>query len=150
MAFELIPMTRDHVLDVFPRRRGEARQFTLHDTLMLTMHAQQNGVAYTAIDGDLVIAIGGVYLSHPGVGNTWIVGTDDIKGHSKDFTIAMRKVIPVVMKEMQLHRIQADVITSRPDWIKWTKYLGFKEEGILRKFRGEEDAMVLSIIEEDL
>lgn len=147
---ELVPLNRDHVVDVYPRRRGEALEFGLPETMALVGNACANGIAYAAIDGDKVIAVGGVFLSHENVGSAWILGTDEIKEYSKDFTKILKESIPIIFEEMRLNRLQADVIMSQPNWIRWAKYLGFKEEGILRRYRGDQDSMALSIIKEDL
>lgn len=115
-------------------------------------NAYYHGKAYAAIDPDknLTIAAGGVFYSHDKVGNAWILGTDDIRFYTREFSEKMNEMLPKLFNEMDLTRLQCDVLVTKPTWIKWTKSFGFKEEGILRKFRGNNDSMVLSIIREDL
>lgn len=150
MGLEIVPLTREHVIDLFPRRRADALLFNLTDTMTIVGEAMRRGVAYTAIDGDRAICLGGVYVSHERIGNGWLLGTDEIKDYAKDFTRILKESIPVIMEEMRLDRLQVDVVCDKPQWIKWTEYLGFTQEGVLRKFRNGKDAVVMSIIKEDL
>lgn len=139
-------MRTDHVLDVYPRRRGEALRFGLQETIGLAHIAKMSGKAYAAVDGDLVIAVGGISLSHPGVGNAWLLGTDDIQKYAGHLTMTIKKKISSIMEELNVDRIQCDVLVEKENWVRWAEYLGFEREGILRKFRGGKDAYVLSIV----
>lgn len=144
-------MTMDHIVDVYPRRRGEALNYGLHETLSLAYEARMAGSAYAAVNEDgLTIACGGIFMSHHGVGNAWVFGTDDIKAHAKDLTRAIKDMLPQIMNDLNLNRVQADVLVEKPSWVRWAEYIGFEKEGVLRQFREGKDAYVMAVLRDNI
>ena len=149
---QLVPMTTEHVLAVFPRRREEALGYNLQETIALAHAAKLNGTALAAVDADTeeTIAVGGVFDSHPGVGNCWVLGTDDMSTYASILTRLIKEKIPEIMEAGAYSRIQCDVVAHRDTWVRWAEYLGFQREGILRAFRDGKDAVALAIVKEDI
>ena len=144
MELKLEPLSMDAIIELYPIRRGEAETLTLDQTILLFEGICKQGVAYTAVADNRPIAIGGVQVIDNGVGAAIILGTDRLKEHPKEFTELMSHMVEEIMDDLQLHRVQCDVLASKPEWVRWTKYLGFEEEGIMRKLRNNQDCVLLA------
>jgi diamine N-acetyltransferase len=66
---------------------------------------------------------------------------------------AMKLLYELTFDEMKLHRVHGTVVADNPLMLKWQKFLGMREEGILRQhyFIGGEfrDAICLAMLEDE-
>jgi len=109
----------------------------------------QSGLAYTGIDdeGD-IIAIGGVSLLWPGVGAGWVL-TSPLMVKYKIWTHRIiRDILNKAIKVHNLHRIESIILKNHGVSCKWVKRLGFRKEGLLRKYdsQGNDYWLVARII----
>lgn len=149
MQVALREVTLEDLVELYPRRRGEAETLTLDDTIKLFSILVEHGSAYTALADGKPIAAGGVQRIDTGVGAALILGTDDLSKHPKEFTELMIRMRDQLMDDLELHRLQCDVLMSKPEWIRWTEYLGFKKEGVMRQLRDKQDCALLAYIREE-
>lgn len=90
------------------------------------------------------VAMGGVYECWPGVGNAWMVGTDDFARHGIEITRKSKKVLENLP---HLHRIQAYSAAFHTVSHAWLERLGFRRGAVLPKLgKGGEDFIVFEIV----
>ena len=95
----------------------------------------ENSVAYTGIDDDgSVIVIGGVAFLWDGVGSGWVLTSELLLKHKIWCHRAIRDVLDNVEKDYNLHRIESIILKEHEVSMKWAERLGFKQEGLLRKY----------------
>ncbi len=92
------------------------------------------GPAYTGFKGYEAIAIGGVSILWPGVGEAFIFASELIKKNQCWFHKKIVRQIIAIEEEHGLHRIQASVRVGNLQAQKWIERLGFKSEGEMKKF----------------
>jgi len=91
-----------------------------------------NGIAGTVYAGDSVIACGGVLPLYEGVGQVWSYVSDEARGHGRFIVRNVRNAIPVIMEEMNLHRVQATVQSHREEYIRFAKAIGLEWESTMK------------------
>lgn len=91
-------------------------------------------IGYTGMEGDAVLATGGVHPMWEGVGEAWLlVGKE---GYEKPTTVAKWTdyLFQHIQEEFGLFRIQASVSALDLTANRYAQWLGFEKEGIMRKY----------------
>ena len=120
--FNIVPMLPCHV----PADFAEQAQINLSRGIALSL----------MLDGQ-VIGIAGVVLFHDGVGEAWVVPVADIellKSKAKGIIIACIAGLQDITARFGMRRIQAIVPEEYFTGRKFARILGFKQEGIMKKY----------------
>lgn len=126
----IVPFKAEHVHGI----NLQVAQALLEDTLspthakMLETHSE---VAYSAIDGDTVIASAGIVEQWKGRGLCWALLAGDI-GASRFVRVsrAVRRAVDVA----QWRRLEMQVDAEHVAAMRWAELLGFEVESKLRSF----------------
>ena len=104
---------------------------TIEGPAFTLVHANGQGVEY--------IYSAGIEIIWNGVGHAWVIMSDLIKRYPLTITKTTKKYLEKLMKEYNLHRVQADVIEGFIEAEAWLGTLGFEYEGPMMKygFNGE-------------
>lgn len=95
-------------------------------------------------DGEPVAMLG-VSLLHPGVGEAWLLATDRWNEVWRTCT----KLAIQIRDGLKLHRIQVHTAAFHTNSHAWLEVLGFQREAILRKYgSGGEDFYLMSILKD--
>jgi len=94
----------------------------------------EQGMAFTIIHDDKVIAICGAVLQWPGVAEAWFLTTHHVDNCKFYFYREVRKLLEYVRKNMGLHRIQCAVESDYFKSMKWLKSMNFKSEGLMAAY----------------
>jgi hypothetical protein len=89
--------------------------------------------AYTGVCEGEVVCCAGVTLLWQGVGEAWLFVSEGARAYI-GLPGAVRELLDTVRRNLQLHRIQATVRVDNPRAHRMDTWLGFKEEGIMRKY----------------
>jgi len=100
---------------------------------LLTTQAGMGG-AVTAFLNMEPIAIFGFVSIWKGVAETWLVPDEKVRNIPVTLTRVGDKVMDIAMISMGLHRIQLTVRTTDKRAEKWAYAIGFKCDGVLRKY----------------
>ena len=91
-------------------------------------------IGYTGVEDDAVLACGGVHRLWEGVGEAWLmVGKE---GYEKPKTVGRytQYIFQHILEEHGLFRIQASVSAIDSRAIRYAEWLGFENEGIMKKY----------------
>jgi hypothetical protein len=104
--------------------------------------------AFSAIHDGKIIGCGGVEILWQGVGEAWGVPSVYVNGHKKDIILICKEVLRIVWnQELELNRIQCSVIDGFQAGDKLAEILGFKCEGVMRKFgKNGEDYKLFALV----
>ena len=95
------------------------------------------------------VAMGGVAVHLPGVGQAWFVGTDKISPYGLEVTRACKQIVDGLMTEHDIHRVQAFSAAFHTKAHQWLRSIGFVEESTLPAYgRNREDFLIFSILKE--
>ena len=106
---------------------------------------QKCGIAYTAIDGDMILGCAGI-IADKGVGGAWALVSDEIKqNHKFWFLRTTRMMLIAIVNALDLHRIEALVDPNIKPNCQWIEWIGFEFE-VLKKRGGENGMDMLSYV----
>lgn len=95
--------------------------------------AHTPGGKFAVIQDDKPVCIFGVSPRTPGVGQGWLVGTDDIGKSGIEVAHACKKVIRTLF-DTDVHRVQAFSAAFHTQAHEWLELIGFRRESTLSKF----------------
>jgi|TARA_R110001592_G_scaffold211878_1_gene463974 hypothetical protein len=109
-----------------PKHIGQFRNFA--DNL------NTPGTAFTALDNGYLIACAGIIPLWSGVGEAWFLASERLHDYSKPIIKAVTKDFKKIIEEHEFKRVQAAVRTDWPEAQRFSRFLGFKQEGLMEKF----------------
>ena len=83
------------------------------------------------IDGEIA-AVGGVIPLYKGVGTLWSYVSDRMRGHGVELVRFLRREIPIVMKNLGLHRLHVTVQCHLDEYVQFSRLLGFEIESRMK------------------
>jgi hypothetical protein len=95
------------------------------------------GPAYTLVNSKNIVAAGGVVPFWKGVGEGWVISSDLVPQHGIAFAKTVLRMLEDIEKNFE--RIQTTVDAEHKVSLKWVEWMGFKCEGLMRKFIGGRD-----------
>jgi RimJ/RimL family protein N-acetyltransferase len=101
---------------------------------MKDLHNLNLAYMYTLEADSSVVGVIGCAPIWPGVGEGFTLLNDRIYDYPKEVTQATREMIQVMFDGLRLHRMQCHVKADYEAGHKWAKGLGFKREGLMKKY----------------
>lgn len=136
----IVPFKAEHAYKIVNVVDAEfARQMEIHE---------KDETALTAMYGDDVFACGGVTTRWKGTGEVWTLNSPIVKDYPLLFHKLMLRWLETIRKYHGLRRIQAVVEADNDTYVKWIELLGFKREGLLRKYYDGKDFYMYAKVEE--
>ena len=134
----LVPYELSHFkeLIVRPHEDGIKEAVRLSDTEWATAIGREAVEAYTAYVGDTIIAIGGLNILWPTVGEVWIVGSPHIPEVRFSYMRATKFYLKYFKEKYKLRRTQAQIVEGYDMLINFAERLGFEYEGTLHNYCG--------------
>ena len=98
------------------------------------MNLEQENLAFTGmIDGKPIFAAG-MKIIWKGVAEGWVLATKDTLDHPLLVARAIKKGFAKTAKENNINRVQTAIRADYTIGLKFAKWLGLEEEGLMRKF----------------
>ena len=123
-------------LIVRPHEEGVKEAVRLSDTEWAKAIGKEAIEAYTLYLGDTIIAIGGLNILWPTVGEVWIVGSQHIPSVRFSYMRAAKFYLKYFKEKYKLKRVQAQVVEGYDMLTRFAESLGFEYEGTLHNYCG--------------
>lgn len=130
---EIIPFEVEHALNLDVRGFDKSMQNNKRFLEWAEMNCS-GGPAFSGIMNDKIIGCGGVRIIWDGVGEAWALFSEDINRYTKEAYYYINKFLNIIIKDQNLHRVQAHIRTDVPVFARYIENLGFKREAVLEKF----------------
>lgn len=114
-----------------------------HEQFAINLH-QQTGAAWTLVDGDEPVAIGGVKLPVPWAGVVWFVCTDRMRPVTWKKLIRHGRIV-LFNASKQLRRVECHVLGTWAEAGLFAQRMGFEVEGV-RRNAGRDGQDLLTMI----
>jgi len=109
--------------------------------------AEQEGLAFTVIYEDKMVACAGIIIQRKGIGLAWALYPPDIGKHHIDPRITKDK-LRELMEEYGLWRVESTVRADFPAGQSYLRYMGFEREGLMKKNEPDKtDSILYAIVE---
>ena len=94
----------------------------------------RNIVGFTARKDGKIVMMGGAHVMWQGVGEGWLIMSK--YGYDIPKTVARYadEFFDVIMHEAQVQRVQASVHAEDSQAVKFARWLGFENEGLMKKY----------------
>lgn len=106
--------------------------------------AIRSGLSLAAVHNGQILGVGGVAEQWPGRGIVWGL-------LSKGIGVKMAPVHKAVMRALEIcpmNRVEAYVLNSHKAGHRWMKMLGFKKEGVMKKYWQDHDFAVYARVKD--
>lgn len=125
---ELIPARPEMAAMISPQHQQLATgQIMTRDHLAAAINA---GLALACVEGSRILAVGGIAEQWPDRGLLWGLLTDGIGATMTP----VHRIVQRAVAASSLQRIEMHVAVKHGAAARWAKLLGFKQEGVMRKF----------------
>ena len=104
------------------------------------------GPAETIINSRHIIASYGIVPFWKGVGEAWAVTSDLVTEHGVFFAKTVFRGLVRTMDELKLDRVQTSVDVDHLVSRKWVEWMGFRNEGNMRKYIGGHDYIRYALV----
>lgn len=94
----------------------------------------QDVVGYTLVDGEKIVATAGIHIMWPGVGEGWLIMSKHAVEYGRSVARYAYRGFDSIMADNGLHRVQASVSSLDPEAVRFARWMGFENEGIMEKF----------------
>lgn len=129
---EIIPFKSEH-LEKFDGKLGEEWITAHFDIGKLLSEFSKHGAMFTVFVDGRVVAIAGLMGLWKGVGEVWAAFAPGGERYMKTIHRKSKEVIAEALNN-GFWRIQTNVIAGFDKGIRWVERLGFKSEGVMRKY----------------
>jgi RimJ/RimL family protein N-acetyltransferase len=135
---QMIPFKASHGLEVMRAGCIELGVVEPSEYMLEMLAAREDeGNSWTLIEFNKILACGGFDLLWKGVAEAWAFFTPAASAAPQFVVRSVVRTIKATAKEYNLHRIQAHVRTDLVPALDLAEWLGFKPEGINRKFTAD-------------
>ena len=90
--------------------------------------------AFTVMQGDTVVAIGGIHVLWEGVGEGFCMLSKHAGRWQTSVARYAKTMFDGIIANNDLHRVQASINELDPEAIRFARWLGFKNEGMMPKY----------------
>lgn len=128
----VVPFSVNHVVSIDMR---EHEAWITRD--VLSQFAQEHakrGQGYSMVEGDCIVACGGVDVIWQGVGEAWTILSRHAENHKLSLHRTVLRCLNEIINSHRLHRVQAHVLKGDERAINWIIRLGFHPEAVLESF----------------
>lgn len=135
-----VPFVREH-LDMIGKRPG----VIFNDLGEL----YEKHSALSVLLDDKIIFCGGIIYLWPNTGDAWLLTSPGISEHRDDLIRVVQTFIDTTIKELNLDRVQSTIQSDFKDGVILMNILGWKREGLLRKYAQGKDFYLYSWVREN-
>lgn len=126
---QIVPFRREHIRNI----ALQPMQVDMAPIMSEPSYAEaleQHEHSWSAVDGDEVLACGGVIEEWHGVARGWML----ISGNLGIRFLAVHRAVLGFVKNAPYHRIEMSVAKGFDEGCRWAKMLGFEYEGLARGY----------------
>lgn len=117
----VVPFKREHLKNMVIQQKQQGLEYLLTDEVYASL---ESGDAYTALDGDEVLACAGIIELAPGRAGAWAYLSQNIGNRMRGVTKAAQAFLDMA----DFRRIEMDVDCNFEQAHRWAKMLGFTME----------------------
>lgn len=97
------------------------------------------GMSWSAEVDGLVVASAGLVPLWAGVAEAWMISGDEVDRHAIKIARTLRTMLEDTMWQRSIHRAQANIHSRFERALRLAEWLGFENEGLMRRFGVEGD-----------
>lgn len=147
----IVPFETEHLKKL--KLRPEEAYMEQMDRDELARQLSQKGPAYSVFykdkSKDKLLVCAGIVILWPSVGEAWSFCDVEVRRFSREIYVYISSSLNELIKQYNLHRIQAHALTIWRSAYRFLERLGFEREGIMKRYgiNGEDYYLYARVIE---
>lgn len=131
-----IPFEAKHIFGLWGA--AERDQMTEHKLIEYAVTYEQHP-AVSFVDGEKLVACGGLVIPWPGLAEAWLRAIPDCERYRVGLFRLSKRALEMNIRGLKLRRVEATLNSAFAPGIRWAEHLGFWKESELPNFgpRGE-------------
>jgi len=125
--YNVVDFEQAHIFDI-------KTNFEFTDYARQAFGNHQVVAGFTICEQEEIIACGGVHIMWEGVGEAWLVLSKEAYKSPISVARYTYQLFDTIMNENELWRVQASVHTDDDESVRFAEWLGFEDEGLMKKF----------------
>jgi len=135
----IIPYTQNHGKIIMQSQMNHMLtqkdgSFIINDTNNECMSLEQEGMAFTGLINDKVIAAAGMKRVWGNVAEGWFIAKNDVWNYPITIAKAVKQNLDYLAKTNNIKRLQTAVRADFGIGIRFAKWLGFTNEGLMKQY----------------
>ena len=130
----LVPFVREHLVDLAEDDEGNPGRQLVGDWKSMVDRSSAPELSWSGIHNGHLVGCGGIIPIWDGVAECWLVGGWRLGTHRLSAVRALTATLARQVKEQQLRRLQAVVRADWPAARRFARYLGMKDEGVMKQY----------------
>lgn len=106
------------------------------------------GIAYTIEAPEGLVASGGIIPLWKGVGEAWVITSTLVEKYPVLFAKTVWRKLHEIINTNDIERAQTTIHKDHVVSQRWAERMGFKNEGLMRKYLGGEDYYRYALVKE--
>ena len=131
---DIVPYTGEHGISIMKKQMNHVLMDKDMEFDGDAKHLEQNNLAFTGLDKGKPIFAAGMKMVWNGVAEGWVLATKEVWDHPLLVARAIKKDFARIAKENNINRVQTAVRANYTTGLKFAKWLGLEEEGLMKKF----------------
>lgn len=133
---KLVEFQFEH-MELFDWREEDRKMYNVGSDFIRILISAEKKEVYTAMHDGRIMVIGGIIPTSKKTGNAFTI----FSAHADRAPLAaartVKRMFTRMMEDMGLHRITTMNLLEAERHHKWCEWLGFKREGVIRKYDDE-------------
>ena len=106
------------------------------------------GQAYTMVSDEGIVACAGIVPLWKGTGEGWAITSELVEKYRISFAKSLLRYLFKIIQEFKYTRIQTTVLEHHQTSKEWLEWMGFTNEGLMRKYIGDNNYYRYALVRE--
>ena len=131
---EFVPFENEHAHYILDKGLNQELLELRPEHRKYAYYLKEIGMSFTGMYNNKPIAAGGVFPLWEGVAEGWVLATKEINNYPITFARVMKKRTDMMIANNLIKRLQTSVKADCDIAIRFAKWLGLKEEGLMKGY----------------
>tara|TARA_B100000795_G_scaffold250139_1_gene218116 strand:- start:318 stop:767 length:450 start_codon:yes stop_codon:yes gene_type:complete len=131
---EFIPFENEHAEFILDQGLNSKLLELKPEHRKYAYYLKEIGMSFTGMLNNKPIAAGGVFPLWDGVAEGWVLATEEINKYPITFSKVIKLRCDMLLKNNSIKRFQTSVKADCDVAIRFAKFLGLKEEGLMKNY----------------
>jgi len=131
---EFIPFENEHAEFILDQGLNSKLLELKPEHRKYAYYLKEIGMSFTGMLNNKPIAAGGVFPLWNGVAEGWVLATEEINKYPITFSKVIKLRCDMLLKNNSIKRFQTSVKADCDVAIRFAKFLGLKEEGLMKNY----------------
>jgi hypothetical protein len=131
---DIVPYTGEHGIYIMKQQMNHPLMDKDMEFEGNAKNLEQDKLAFTGLVNGKPVFAAGMKILWNGVAEGWVIATNEVWNHPLLIAKAIKKDFARIAKKNNINRVQTAVRANYTTGLRFAKWLGLQEEGLMKKF----------------